>query len=172
MARSLKHALETDGFERGVHWQGACGKAVKELNDIGLRAYTSGSGRAIRGWFTLFRVHRKFPNPLIEINNGGSPFLLAHPETVQRMKELGNSNLDKLTCDFVLDWLHKTEIPRVVDEYNNATSEEQDKLTKAAYLEQYHLRSVCQSTAIIGCFMLDLSELNVMVELIESSRCD
>jgi hypothetical protein len=111
---------------------------VKELNDVGLRTYTSKTGKAIRDWFIIFRERRKFPNPLLEINCMGPPFLLAHPGTVKRMKEHGNSNLNRLTCDFMLDWLQNIEIPRLV--------KEQD-LSEGDYLAQYHLSKVCRSTA-------------------------
>jgi hypothetical protein len=108
-----------------VHWQNACGKAVEELNNVGLQTYTSATGKAVRDWYILFCKHRKFPNPLLEMNTGGPPFLLAHPESVKRLKELGYSNLEKMTCDFILDWLRNIEIPRVVQEHNDTNGDNQ-----------------------------------------------
>ncbi|KAL3902314.1 MAG: hypothetical protein SGARI_005900 [Bacillariaceae sp.] len=148
MARALSVALEHDGFSNSFSWLDICGKAVKALNDVGILAYQSETGKSIREWFVIFRKQRKFPNPLLEIRRHGPHFLLAHPDTVTRMKEYGNANLKKLTCDFMREWLIEKEIPRVVAEYNNNVLDNDEDLVMATdeYLAQYHLGKICRAT--------------------------
>ena len=54
MAMALAIALEMDGDTESFHWQIICGEAVAQLNCVGLKTYTSKTGKAIRDWFVIF----------------------------------------------------------------------------------------------------------------------
>lgn len=149
MAQALDIALKYDKHSgQSFHWQAICGEAVKTMNGIGLMTYTSATGKAIRDWFVIFRQRRMFPNPLLEAHGYGPPFLLAHPETVVRLKEKGNSNLEALTCDLIHDWFHHKELPRILKESNSRLPEGQSLFAEdgADYLAQYFCKRVCRAT--------------------------
>lgn len=146
MARALKIALVVDGLQGSVHWQNTCGEAVSQFNKLGLFTYTSETGKAIRDWFIIFRKRRKFPNPLFEINRHGPLFLLAHPDTVKRFKEKADNNLESLTCDYMHDWVHTIELPRILKAHNDKAATAEERMTMEEYLSQYHLSKLCRST--------------------------
>lgn len=70
----------------------------------------------------MFRKRRKFPNPLFEINRHG-------PLLAKRFKEKADNNLESLTCDYMHDWVHTIELPRVLKAHNDKSATEEEKMT-------------------------------------------
>ncbi|CAB9524134.1 unknown protein [Seminavis robusta] len=127
--------LETDAENKRPEFLEKSKQAMAEIQAImGDRSITS--PRMIDEWLRHFRVHRQFPNPLMKERFGISLFV-NHPSAATAMQEYGNNNIQKLSLDFMGDFVRDTLIPQLAAE---------QKVTKEAFLKANGLKNVCFNT--------------------------
>ena len=135
IANALRERL--DHCRSELDWRGCCKAAVMKLKKTGNK--WANNADAVMGWYRQFRTERKFPNP----SKGKAalpPFLQANPEAVLRIQAYGRENLSDLSSKLIMDYIHDTLIPKMM---------EKEKITsKAEYLKRYHLTKLCPRTVI------------------------
>jgi hypothetical protein len=117
LSLALRNALRDMGV--GHTWEQCCKDAITDISNFeGLNHITS--ARTIMTWHIQFRASDEcFPNPKFHTRYGKAalpPLLEQYPELKQSLVQYATSNLDVLSAELLLAWLHDTALPALLIE--------------------------------------------------------
>ncbi|CAB9529307.1 unknown protein [Seminavis robusta] len=135
LVRAITLMLETDAENELPNFADKCKQALAEVQAITFDTSIT-SPRMIGEWLRQFRVHRRFPNPLMKEKIGIALFV-NHPKAAIAMRDYGNSNIEQLSLESMGDFVHDTLIPKLAAEEN---------VTKERFLKANGLKNVSNDT--------------------------
>ena len=152
-AKYLYHALailldkkETDP---SLSWQSICGLAVDKVKDFeGANLIENDScestyhwvrSRTAMCWFCNFRDNKEC---FVNVPHQQS-LIDKHPDLKIKFTSFAKANVQGLTGEVLLDYLHNTIIPELIEEEKSETCVE---LTKKELLRKYRLTKLCLGT--------------------------
>lgn len=145
-----------------VTWTSCCNLAISHMRKSWFNFIEEGRARTLMEWFRQYRKNRRrFPHPYHPpyVHKScaiRSPFLLMNPDIVEVIKCEGNTNLDKLSVDFLHEFIHDKVLPPLLAQANKSIEPKPNHraITKEDFLIGYGLKNLCKST--VNNWMLQL----------------
>ena len=132
----------------GLTWSKCCEAATKVAVRMGVSITKNAD--AVKRWYHSFRVKRRFTVPTKQKHNL-PPFLELNPDVCSALKTYACANLNKLSIEMMVEYLHNTIIPEMVKKEiqertgNNLPVLEED-VCKKIMLQRYGLTKLCPGT--------------------------
>ena len=139
--------IAKEKMETVQNWDECCSEALSSMKKLGVVTKIT-NARTVRNWYCEFREMRKFP--IIKYGQKNlPPFLAQNDDIKQRIVQYGREQLSELTCEFLLEYIHDSILPVMVEEQKDEEEIKECKCIedkKKVILKQYGLTCICPQT--------------------------